>query len=313
MTVAVILGTAAILIAVAGPKLLESPALGSTSPGTRMTAWLAALAGVPVFAGAALIVSAWPRHPMVESLVDAILLCAGTLSHALPTGTARVVAALMLPVCAVLAVRLVRAARRDAGVRARLHHHHRDVLSVIARPVDGVIWLDHPLPLAYSVAGRPGYVVTSAGLTERLTDNERAAVLAHERAHLRGRHHHIVSVSETLAAALPVLPLFSRAPAAIRTLVELEADRRAARATDAATVRSALATLSPEGQPAPAGVLTIGTQVATRLDALASPAVDRRGGFGGVVAAVLMWVLPAGIALGTVAGLSAMICAAFIG
>lgn len=313
MTVATILGTTAVLIALAGPRLLDSRALAGTSPATRMSAWLAALAGVPVFVAAALIISAWPRHPMIESVVDAILRCTGTISHALPAGTARVIAVLMLPICVVLGVRLVRAARRDAGARARLHHHHRNVLSVIARPIDGVIRLDHPLPLAYSVAGRPGYVVTTAGLTERLTDNEEAAILAHERAHLSGHHHHIVSACETLAAALPVLPLFARAPAAIRTLVELEADRRAARATDAATVRSALATLSAEGRPYPTGVLTIGAEVATRLDALDAPGIDRRAGFGSACAAVLTWILPAAVALGAVAGLSATICAAFIG
>ncbi len=96
------------------------------------------------------------------------------------------------------------------------------------------------MPMAYSVAGRPGFVVATRGLSDCLTESERDAVIAHERAHLRGHHHRIINVCEVLAKTLPMIPLCVAAPAAVRRLVELAADERAAYITSPDAVRSAL-------------------------------------------------------------------------
>ncbi|XGU21755.1 M48 family metalloprotease [Rhodococcus sp. 3Y1] len=66
--------------------------------------------------------------------------------------------------------------------------------------------------MAYSVAGKPGFVVATQGLSSALSGGERDAVLAHERAHLSGGHHRIVGACEVLAAVLPRVPLFAAAP-----------------------------------------------------------------------------------------------------
>ncbi len=49
--------------------------------------------------------------------------------------------------------------------------------------------LDDPAPVAYAVPGRPGRIMASTGLLRALDAGERRAVLAHERSHLRHRHH----------------------------------------------------------------------------------------------------------------------------
>ena len=121
-----------------------------------------------------------------------------------------------------------------------------------------VLWLDHPMPMAYSVAGRPGFVVATKGLSDCLTASEREAVIAHERAHLRGHHHRIINVCEVFAKALPVIPLFKAAPAAVRRLVELAADDRAAQATSPDAVRSALRVVATSPLPQP--VWTLGAR-----------------------------------------------------
>ena len=104
------------------------------------------------------------------------------------TGTA-------VAVVGVIAVRIVLAGRKQAREHARVRDFHRDVLSIVARRDNSesdVLWLDHPLPMAYSVAGKPGFVVATQGLSSALSGGERDAVLAHERAHLSGGHHRIV-------------------------------------------------------------------------------------------------------------------------
>src|SRR3546814_7035003 len=103
--------------------------------------------------------------------------------------------------------------------------------------------------MAYSVAGKPGFVVAPQGLSSALSGGERDAVLAHERAHLSGGHHRIVGACEVLAAVLPRVPLFAAAPAAVGAIVELSADRHAARVTSPAAVRSALAVVSKSPLP----------------------------------------------------------------
>jgi Zn-dependent protease with chaperone function len=118
----------------------------------------------------------------------------------------------------------------------------------VAGPSD-VLWLAHERPLAFSMAGRPGVVVATEGLTRHLGDQAVAAVLAHERAHLAGRHHVLVAVADAVRAALPFVPLFKRAPQAIRELVELAADVAAVRTCGPAAVRTALLAVARHGAP----------------------------------------------------------------
>ena len=59
-------------------------------------------------------------------------------------------------------------------------------------------WL-HALP------GSPGRIVVSGRLLDALNDRGRAALLAHEHAHLAGRHHLFTTVAHLAAAANPLL------------------------------------------------------------------------------------------------------------
>ncbi|MGH6657845.1 MAG: M48 family metalloprotease, partial [Actinocrinis sp.] len=58
---------------------------------------------------------------------------------------------------------------------------------------------------AYTVPGWPGRIVVSAGMLESLDDAGRAALLAHERAHLSGRHYAFTTAARLAAAANPLL------------------------------------------------------------------------------------------------------------
>jgi hypothetical protein len=80
---------------------------------------------------------------------------------------------------------------------------------------------------AYTVPGRPGRIVVSAGMFDALDEPGRAALLAHEHAHLTGRHYLFTSAARLAAAANPLLrPLAG----AVEYTVERWADERAAQA-----------------------------------------------------------------------------------
>lgn len=80
-------------------------------------------------------------------------------------------------------------------------------------------------PQAYAVPGRPGQIVVSAGMLRRLDYDDRRVLFAHERAHLRYRHHRYIAVADLAAGVVPVLrPLRQR----VRFATERWADEAAA-------------------------------------------------------------------------------------
>ncbi len=111
---------------------------------------------------------------------------------------------------------------------------------------------------AYTVPGRPGRIVVSAGMLDTLDDAGRAALLAHERAHLAGRHYAFTSVARLAAAANPLLRPVADA---VEYTVERWADERAAQAVGdrrlvAETIaRAAIAAKHHDSRRSPAAAL----------------------------------------------------------
>ena len=108
--------------------------------------------------------------------------------------------------------------RLGAGLRIRLRSGVRPGLRLGIRPRDLAPPADHSLAVldderadAFALPGRPGRVVVTAGMLRALSGPERAALLAHERAHLNGRHHLFLTVTAYAAAVHPALRLL-RAP-----------------------------------------------------------------------------------------------------
>lgn len=103
--------------------------------------------------------------------------------------------------------------------------------------------LDGPVPLAYCVPGRAPRVVLSDAALARLTAPQVAAVVAHERAHLRARHDLVLEFFTAVHRAVP-RPLRSGAAlGAVPALLEMLADDAARRQVGAAPLRAALADL----------------------------------------------------------------------
>jgi Zn-dependent protease with chaperone function len=129
----------------------------------------------------------------------------------------------------------------------RGHRTHAAFLAAAGRPDPAMraLIIDDDAPAAYCLpSGRRRVVVVTAGALARLTPRQMQAVLAHERAHLRGRHHLVLAFATSLSRAFPAVPLLARAAAEFTELAEMAADDAAARRHDPADLAAALVTLA---------------------------------------------------------------------
>jgi Zn-dependent protease with chaperone function len=185
-------------------------------------------------------------------MASAIHGCLEAVSHGTSPRTEELAGLLGVLTVAALVVRFVVLGVLAARRRARIGREHLSTLRIAARRDEAspaTWWLDHAEPLAFSLAHGAGVIVATEGLARRLPAPEVRAVLAHERAHLRRRHHLLLTWVDALAKALPFLPLFRRAPAAVRELVELDADVSAVRTCGSEVVRRALLGVTGHGTP----------------------------------------------------------------
>lgn len=104
-----------------------------------------------------------------------------------------------------------------------------------------LVRFDSPEPVAIAVPGRRPEILVSSALEAALTRPQLRAVLAHEYAHLRGRHGLLVRLAELNAACVPkFLPAGRSLRKATLMLVELIADDVAASQAGAAQLAVAL-------------------------------------------------------------------------
>ena len=201
--------------------LAARPLAGRLEP--RQATWLLTaaaviLAGCAVAALALLAASAAAGLPVLAALGhysapalrrdDPVAAVTGLAASVLLAGAA---------VTAVIALRRRARALAESWRRAARLRHDGSVVVVPGRGIE-----------AYALPGWPGRIVVSAALLAALDARERAALLAHERAHLAGRHHLFTTAAHLAAAAWPPLLPLARA---VDYTVERWADEDAARAT----------------------------------------------------------------------------------
>ncbi len=139
--------------------------------------------------------------------------------------------------------------------------------------VPGALVVDYPTAAAYCLPGLRSQIVVSVGALELLGPAELAAVLAHERAHLRERHDLVLLPFSALRRAFPRSATCGHAQQSVALLVEMLADDRALRARPARELVSALVRFGTGGAcRAPAGALAVGEgDVAARVARLLHP------------------------------------------
>jgi Zn-dependent protease with chaperone function len=217
--------------AVAGAHLLAGARWTWRTPRTAIVLWQAlGLAWGVATIGALLGLAVLPyERGIAGGLRQAALdVAAGTLSvrldmpHLVALLAGVTLAAVLLSVQGSAIYEVVRARRR-----------HRALLNLVAHgepSVPGALVVDHPAAAAYCIPGvRSSKVVISAGTLALLDRAELAAVLAHERAHVRERHDLVLLPFTSLRQIFPRLALVARSLEAVKLLIEMTADDRAQR------------------------------------------------------------------------------------
>lgn len=293
------------------PLLLRRLDLRRRDPVLLIVAWLLSMTGVALAAVAGVALLLHPGHggPLLALLHH----CWEVIQHGSPPEVEQLTGLLGVALLCALAVRVLVVFARGARHRARRRRESYDVLRLAGRAQDGppdVLWLAHATPLAFSMAGRPGVVVATDGLTAHLGATEVAAVFAHERAHLAGRHHLLVAVVDALRVTLPFVPLFRAAPRAIRDLVELAADVAAVRACGPSAVRTALMAVARHGVPStalPMAQDAVGLRIARLRHDMRVPGRVRRGVSCGLTALTAV-SLPFLTGIGLLIGIAVVTC-----
>ena len=283
-----VLAVLAVLLAGPAPAGLARLTVLRRTPVAAVVLWQSlALAAVLAAVGAGLALATdgvWTADPgPVPAVVGAV---AAT--------TAVVVLARLLASGHVVGTR-IRSRRR----RFRLHV---DLLAHRDRDRPGVLVVDHDSPVAYCLpAMTASRVVVSTGTIRRLSPIELDAVVAHERAHVRGRHDLVLETFTVIQRAFPRWVASRAALDEVSVLVEVLADRSAVRRHGRDPVAHALVALAGgdgtrpaadgvgldlrgSGRTALARVGLLGRPVRPITDALQSTAL--------VAAATALLVLP---------------------
>ncbi|WP_148571585.1 M56 family metallopeptidase [Nocardioides caldifontis] len=231
--------------------------MGPTSAAAVLAVLALLLAGpVPAFLSRRTAIRRAPRAATVlwQAVALAAVLSATGATLALSTGTGLgegrgpvelVVAALALAVTVVVVGRLLLSGHL-VGTRLRaLRREHRRLVDLLGSPEGDHLVLEDETPVAYCLPGvLHGRVVVTRGAVVRLPEEQLAAVLAHERAHLHARHDLVLEAFTVLHSAFPRVVSSDRALAEVRLLVELLADAAARRQHGAVPLARALVTLA---------------------------------------------------------------------
>nr|WP_237694929.1 M56 family metallopeptidase [Streptomyces sp. SID5468] len=242
------------------------------APKLGIIAWQSLAATIVVsvaLAGFALVV---PTMRVSADLADLLKACIMALrsQYATPGGAAAAAVGATAGLAVLARAVWCVAASLTTAVRSR--GRHRDTLALVGTPSPrlGAVVVDHDEPAVYCLPGWRRRIVVTTGALRLLDDDQLAATLAHERAHLDQRHDLVLAWSGGLARAFPRIRLFTQAHTETMRLVELLADDVAARTSERLTLAEALLNLAGARTPA-AALGAGGTTAALRVRRLIAP------------------------------------------
>ncbi len=273
MTVAVILIAYAVCVGTLGGSRLGSAKWTARAPFLAITTYLSASWSVVAALGLAGLTLAVHATALGGGLSHLIGACVLRLRETYGTPGGALVAGLGLTLAGAVVARTALTAAsqfRAAWLQARLH---AQTARLVGRPEPslGAVLIEHSEPVAYCVAGRDPTVILSTGAVDRLDPGQLGAVLAHERAHLAGRHHQLLALAHIGRLVLPFLPLMREADVQVKRLVEMHADDAAVRSSDPRSLATALVVLATSATPAPA-LAAAATDSVQRIHRLLRPA-----------------------------------------
>jgi Zn-dependent protease with chaperone function len=306
VTVGAVLLCYALALGVWGGSLRRRSGWLERAPRLGVALLLSVAWSVPVALFLAGLTIAVPHTALSSGVSELLGACIIRIRSAYSTPGGTVVAVAGLCLSAVIVVRVSWVAGQVVQLRRTERRNQQTLIAVAGRrsPAWPAVIVDEVRPGAYSLAGRPDTVVLTSGLLAALTRAQVAAVIAHEQAHVRCRHHRLLASAAVVVGTLPGLPLMRELPSVVRRLIEMQADDVAARTHAPETIATALFTVAT-GQPAgslpitPTSALAAGdSDAVARVRRLLLPpaTLSRRGRSAvraGIAAAVLVPVLTA--------------------
>ncbi len=237
MTVAAVLVAYAAGLGILGPGMLGRARWTARAPLLAIVTYLAAGWSVIAALGLAGLTLAVHATALGGELSNLIGACLHRLQATYGTPGGAAVAGFGLTLAGAVAVRAALTAMTHFRAAGRQALRHAQTARLVGRPEPalGAVLVEHSQPAAYCVAGRQPTVILTTGAVRALDPGQLDAVLAHERAHLAGRHHWLVAMARIGREVLPFVPLDA-----------------ATRARDPRLLATALVVLATPGSPAPA-------------------------------------------------------------
>lgn len=273
MTTATYLLLYGVVVICLSPPLLAGLTRRGSSPRLGVAAWVTAMVGVLLAWAVAITVTVvtslrgLPNSPVFVLCLELL----GVPERVATPGrwTLVVLVVTGLVISAVVTTRVCRYILSSRS-RSREHAQAARIIGVSTdRPDVFVVTAEQPA--AYSVVGRPSTIVVTTAAVASLDGSQLAAVLAHEDAHIRGRHHYVLMVLRALAKGLPWLPLFTRGAVAVEELLEMCADDFAARLHGTRPLITGMITLAGPLPRRTEGLAVAATAVVTRANRLLDP------------------------------------------
>jgi Zn-dependent protease with chaperone function len=242
MTVALVLFGYSVVLATFLPALLKRAKWVERAPRLAIAIWQAltfSLLASLVLSGVALM---GPTFHVSGHLADFLRACVIALRHQYSSPGGAIFGALGALVALGIIARITWSVSRAVAQMVRERNRHRQVLDMVGRRDEErrIVILDSDEPAVYCLPGRRSRTVVTTAALRLLDDQQLAAVLAHERAHLTERHDLALIISQAIARAFAGLKVFRFAAGEVTRLVELRADDVAAAHTDRLSVAEAL-------------------------------------------------------------------------
>jgi len=253
MTVAIALLAYAACAGTLGSRLLHQARWTHRAPLLAIVTYLAAAWSVVAAGGLAGLALAVHATALGSGLSQLIGACVIRLRDTYATPGGALVAGLGLALAGAVAARTAIAAATHLRAARRHALRHSQAVRLVGRPepaLDAML-VEDLQPAAYCVAGPHPTVIVTTAARQVLDDDQLAAVLAHERAHLAWHHHRLVALARIARQLLPFLPLMREAAEQVARLVEMHADDTAIAAHDTRTLATALVVLAEQGGLAP--------------------------------------------------------------
>jgi Zn-dependent protease with chaperone function len=273
VTIAVVLVAYAVCVGTLGARMLGRAKWTARAPLLAMVSYLAAGWSVVAALGLAGLTLAVHTTALGGGLSHLIGACVLRLRATYATPGGAMVAGLGLTLAGAVVARTALTAMTHLRAAGRQALQHAQTARLVGRPEPalGATLVDHPQPAAYCVAGRHPTVVLTTGAVQALDADQLAAVLAHERAHLAGRHHRLIAMARIGRQVLPFVPLMRDADTQVARLAEMHADDAATRTCEPAPLATALVILAAGASPAPA-LAAAATDAVQRIQRMLRPA-----------------------------------------